>query len=1016
MIYKHNNSEKLDMGLFKNPTSEYRGAPFWSWNCKLENDELLRQIEEFKKMGFGGFFMHPRTGLDTAYLSDEFMEAVKACTQKAKEEEMFSCLYDEDKYGSGFAGGFVTQKPKNRTKHLLVTKTQIPSVDKETGIETGEPYELCRFSVILENNKLVSYTKENPDSSKGDLWYVYVRTATPVGWFNNQTYADMLSEETVSDFIDITYSPYEKAVGEYMGDTVSLMFSDEPHFGRISIPAPLHGDENKTLAWTTDFDDTFKAEYGYSIADKLPEICWDRADGDVLERYRYFKHVTDRFVDNFCRLSHERCSRDGIDYTAHVFSEDVLKLQAESIGDAMRTYKHMDIPGIDMLGNHLEFLTAKQTQSAVHQYSKEGMMSEECGATGWDFDFRGHKFHADWQAALGVTLRVLHLSWVSMKGSAKRDYPASISYQSPWYTEFSYIEDHIARLNTVLTRGKPIVNIGVIHPIESMWTMIGHEDDSHRKIEYAEQNINSVINGLLFNHLDFDFINEGLLPEQYENSNDRKLHVGDMAYSVIIVPPLTTMRRTTLDILEQYSKNGGTIIFLGVYPHYIDGEQCDDARTLYEKSINVSCVSDSLYEQLNDVRTVEILNDNATVADNLIYCERQDGSDRYVFIANIKFDETPDIVKPQNILIRIKGEQTPILLNTLTGEEEELEYTYDNGWTLINRTIYYTDSLLLKLSNEERKPFAVSAEKVSVETVDFRGKVNYSRDEDNVFVLDMAQWSTDGGNTFEKTEELLRIDKKIRSIYPAAYTNGAQPWSVKDREIVVSPVLKFTFESEIETDARLAFEEAEEISLNGEKAEIKINGYFTDRSIHTIDLPKIKKGTNVLLVKVPVSKVLGIENMFILGDFDVKVCGTEKTICSPTREIGFGSIIYQGMPFYGGNITYSTEFETEESGDVQVTISRYRGALLEVSIDGGEYQKLAFSPYKLNLGCLEKGKHTISVKCFGQRNNCFGALHMCDETMWIDPSAWRTEGSKWTYEYCLKDIGVLSSPIIEILK
>ena len=91
---------------------------------------------------------------------------------------------------------------------------------------------------------------------------------------------------------------------------------------------------------------------------------------------------------------------------------------------------------------------------------------EECGVTGWDFDFRGHKFHADWQAALGVTLRVLHLSWVSMKGSAKRDYPASISYQSPWYTEFSYIEDHIARLNTVLTRGKPIVNIGVIHPIE----------------------------------------------------------------------------------------------------------------------------------------------------------------------------------------------------------------------------------------------------------------------------------------------------------------------------------------------------------------------------------------------------------------------------------------------------------------------------------------------------------------------------------------------------------------------
>ena len=32
MIYKKNNSDSLNMELFKNPTSEYRGAPFWAWN------------------------------------------------------------------------------------------------------------------------------------------------------------------------------------------------------------------------------------------------------------------------------------------------------------------------------------------------------------------------------------------------------------------------------------------------------------------------------------------------------------------------------------------------------------------------------------------------------------------------------------------------------------------------------------------------------------------------------------------------------------------------------------------------------------------------------------------------------------------------------------------------------------------------------------------------------------------------------------------------------------------------
>ena len=58
MLYKKNNTKELDTELFKNPTSEYRGAPFWAWNCELEKDMLIRQIEYLKQMGFGGFHMH----------------------------------------------------------------------------------------------------------------------------------------------------------------------------------------------------------------------------------------------------------------------------------------------------------------------------------------------------------------------------------------------------------------------------------------------------------------------------------------------------------------------------------------------------------------------------------------------------------------------------------------------------------------------------------------------------------------------------------------------------------------------------------------------------------------------------------------------------------------------------------------------------------------------------------------------------------------------------------------------
>ena len=141
MLYPKSKEKALSLELFKNPTSEYRGAPFWAWNTELTKEELDRQIDILSEMGFGGFHMHSRTGMATEYLSEDFFDFVKFSVSKAKSKGMLAWLYDEDRWPSGAAGGLVTKNVRHRAKSLLFTKNPLPdAVSREEVIEKGLPY------------------------------------------------------------------------------------------------------------------------------------------------------------------------------------------------------------------------------------------------------------------------------------------------------------------------------------------------------------------------------------------------------------------------------------------------------------------------------------------------------------------------------------------------------------------------------------------------------------------------------------------------------------------------------------------------------------------------------------------------------------------------------------------------------------------------------------------------------------------------------------------------------------
>ncbi|MBQ7010559.1 MAG: hypothetical protein IJN63_02540, partial [Clostridia bacterium] len=996
------------------PTCEYRGTPFWAWNCKLEKDELLRQIDIFKEMGLGGFHMHCRSGLATPYLSDEFMDVVKACTDHAREKEMLAWLYDEDKWPSGFAGGFVTKDVEYRKRFIIFTCD--PSFKPRSGSVL-----IGRFDVVLDENKcLASYKMINDgDKAEGTLWTVWRMLSPENAWYNNQTYVDTLNKKAIERFIETTHEKYYATVGYEFGKTVPAIFTDEPQFEKKGTLPFAESKKEVILPWTDDIEETFTAAYGESLVEHLPELLWELPDGKVsVTRYHYHDHVAERFASAFADTLGNWCDAHGIALTGHMMDEPSLLSQTKSLGDCMRSYRSFGIPGIDMLCDHYEFTTAKQCQSAVHQYGRNAMLSELYGVTGWDFDFRGHKHQGDWQAALGVTVRVQHLSWVSMKGTAKRDYPASISYQSPWYKEYKYVEDHFARVNTALTRGRPYVKVAVVHPVESYWLHFGPNEQTQLVRDKLDDNFMNVTNWLLRGNIDFDYVCESTLPMQCK-AGGAPLKVGEMEYDVVVVPECETLRATTLDRLEAFAKAGGKLVFMGDAPKYEDAKPSARGRALFDRSVQVAFSRGALLSELESDRTVEIRNDQGAYTNNLIHQIRRDNNGLWLFVAHCEDPYNKDVASAQNIRISVKGCFEPKLWDTESGEIRQIPHSVKDGKTYITSTLYDYDSLLIFLEDADTD-ISFRAEPVPALTNigGVPAQVEYTLSEPNVLLLDMPRYALDS-EELKGCEEVLRADADVRKrlAYPAAKT---QPWVIPERPAEHTVTLEYTVNSEIDyAEPYLALEDADvaEIYWNGERVEKKIDGYYVDKSIQKLALPALKKGENLLRVTIPFGERSNCESMYLLGNFGVRVAGRVVTVTPLPEKLAFGDLTYQGLPFYGGEVSYHIPLELDTDGEVFITVPHYSAAVNTVAVDGERKSVIAYPPYKAALGRLAAGKHTVTVTSFISRRNCFGDVHNADERFaWQGPSAWVTKDSRWTYEYRLRRTGIYSTPIIERTK
>ena len=1043
-LHESENNEPFD-DIFANPPARYRDTPFWAWNCKLDKDQLFRQIETFRQMGMGGFHMHARTGLDTPYLGPEFMERVKDCVARAKQKQMLGCLYDEDRWPSGAAGGLVTGDPKYRARYLHV-QSEARQEAPDTANDNSGKF-LAAYSIFLdERGKLAEYRRiagdeAVPQNRRKIYCYRMVRKGDP--WFNHQAYVDTLNAAAIREFIDITYEAYFKTVGNEFGKTIPSIFTDEPQFTRKSVLKFAQAEKVEAdLPYTDDFPESYRETYRCDFFDTLPELLWELPEGGCsVARYRYHDHVSARFVAAFPDQIGNWCEAHHIRFSGHLLEESPLAAQTMAVGDAMRCYRSFQLPGIDILCDRREFTTAKQAQSVSRQFGRGGMISELDGVTDWDFTFAGHKGQGDWQAALGVTVRVPHLAWASMAGEAKRDYPASIGGQSPWWKKYPLIANHFARVGVAMTRGVPVCKVGVIHTIESFWLLYGPLDQTATARSQAEQDFLTLPEWLIGGLIDFDYISESLLPEQGGGTEGKKFRVGEMAYSTVVIPPTITLRSSTLARLEAFADAGGRVLFAGDVATLCDAVPSERAAKLAARCERIKFTRGALLSALESEREFSVIRgDNGYPAEHLVGQLRQDGDVRYLFLANSL--RVGDAYAAQ---LRLNGSWQLDLPDTESGEITLLAARREREQTVLDFDMHPHGHLLLRLrpasqSRGEampRTPITGPEEEAAILERLCVSEMAAELDEPNVLVLDRAEWRVNGG-AWQPQMEILRVDSRVRTMFGLPSKMGghmAQPWTaVKTKRKYGELELRYSIDDAIALDGlRLALEQPEgtRIFLDGIPVPFSDCGCWTDECVRTTRFPALAPGKHELRLRREYRDETNVERLFLLGDFGVELAGTEATLTSPVRALHFGSVTEQGLPFYSGNVTYLLPFERQTAEHCAVRFPSRRkmaeqswptfaarecefagfaGVLLDVKLDGIPMGDVAFAPYELDLGMVSPGKHELAVTVYGSRANSFGALHLAGRIWWTGPYTWREEGNLFREDYRPFPFGLLRPP------
>ena len=967
---------------FANPGKEYRAAPLWVWNTDVTTEDIDRTLTEMKEQGFGGAFVHPRPGLETEYLSDEWFRLWRYSVEKGKELGMDIWIYDENSYPSGFAGGHVPdQMPESYNEGQALV-----------GRHSSTVPDSCFLCLKRDGDSFTDITSQLSEYKEQEgSYYVYdkgYRGAT--AWNAGFPYVDLLHQGVAEKFIEITMSGYEKEFGQELGTVVKGTFTDEPN---IQTPCPGH------CRWTPDLFDFFRQRWGYDLATSWP-LLGERVANWKKVRHDYNATLLQMFIERWSKPWFAYTEKHHLYWTGHYWEHGWPSLTEGP--DNMAMYAWHQLPAIDMLFNQFNdespmaqfgnVRAVKELRSVANQKGYVRTLSETYGGGGWDESFQDFKRLGDWEYALGVNFMNQHLCHMTVTGSRKYDYPDVFTSIAPWWDQYHTQNDYFGRLSLVLSQGEQLNDILILEPTTTLW-LYGTYSDEGNLMEIG-QTFQSFITKLEKNQLEYDLGSEDIIKD-CGLVLGKKFRVGERRYTTVVLPPaMENLESPTFELLKSFVQRGGRLVAYS-RPTMLDGEENEELKTFWQNQ------ADNLLfmNQPSELLALSAEESEFLVTDlcsNDLYHQRRIYDDgQLLFFANssTEKDASANFTLPGKYLYRLDA-----MSGRIFQESEATDGTLTARLQLppVGSALYFAS--IQKLENAESADMASFAV-LNGTPLPPSSDISVSPVQPNILNLDFCNIDIDG----TRCDAVYTVDA-ARILFD--YFGMRNPWECsvqfKCNTLEADTITRgkttveypFSVGSGVDMGDMKAIVERPDIwsvTINGNPVSSEGRSLLDARTgVFSIG-QYVRQGQNTLCLHLPhMSMHAEVAPVFLQGHFSVQPATRGFSIQKSVDALTTSSWREQGYPFYGWDMMYSRRWNiSDTSQGYYVQLDDWNGTMSQVFVNGQSAGIIAsYPPYQLDVSpYLKKGENDICVRIVGSLRNVYGP-HYSDLTGIMDPGGW----------------------------